>query len=448
MLFRGVRSRLLGLVVATVIPFTALIGAGLWNQWQHDKGRAIDGAINQARLLAAQVDDHIGELELLLTGLSWSVSPRAADAAANSALLESVKAELPAFVGNIVVYSVDGTNIGSSGGPGLQHPSVADRTYFRQVLAGERFSIGDVIRSRLTGQWVINVARPVEDRAGRLAAVLVVGIWLEHFQDALRIQGLPTATVVTVTNEKGTVVARNIDAPRWIGRDVSGWRTYAYSAEVLEGSIISPWSHSKNLEYITGFSTAHRVPWRVQVGLPKASALAPVTARLESSALFISASLLIACSIAWMFSGRIVRPLQQLGRDAAILAAGDLSHRTTVQTPDECGALANNFNNMALSLERREGELRKTKNTLSAVIDASPVAIVCSDPNDRIILWNRAAEQIFGYAALEVFGQRRMLIPPRKGAEAKTLFRLAVSGETVREVETTRRHSSGSCDGL
>jgi diguanylate cyclase (GGDEF)-like protein/PAS domain S-box-containing protein len=444
MLFRGVRSRLLGLVVATVVPFTALIGCGLWNQWQHDKERAIDGAVNQARLLAAQVDDRIGEFELLLTGLSRSVSPKADDANANTALLEGVKAELPGFVGNIVAYSLDGTNIGSSGGPGPAHASVADRTYFRQVLAGKRLSIGDLIRSRFTGQWVINIARPVEDRAGKLAAVLVVGIWLEHFQDALRVKGLPTATVVTITNEKGIVVARNMDAGRWIGQDVSGWRTYAYSNEVPEGSIISPWAHSNDSQYITGFSTAHRVPWRVQVGLPRALALAPVAARLESSALFIGASLILVCSIAWMLSGRIVRPLQQLGRDAAILAAGNLGHRTTVPTSDECGALGSSFNNMALSLERREGELRKTKNTLSAVIDASPVAIACSDPDNRIILWNRAAEQIFGYSASEMLGQSGVIVPQQKQAESRTLFRLAFGGETVREVETTRRRQDGS----
>ncbi len=444
MLLRSVRSQLLGLVVATVVPFTALIGAGLWNQWQHDQARTVEGAISQARLLAAQVDDQIGELELLLTGLSRSVSSHPSDRAANDAVLESVKAELPSFVGNIAMYALDGTNIGSSGGPGLEHPSVVDRTYFRRVLAGERLSIGDAIRSRPTGRWVINVGRPVEDPAGHLEAVLVVGIWLEHFQDALRIQRLPTPAVVTITDEKGIVIARNVDTQKYVGHDVSAWRTYAYKPEVLEGSIISTWSHSNNLEYITGFSTAHRIPWRVQVGLPKALAFAPVAARLESSALFIASSFLIACAIAWMLSGRIVRPLQQLGTDAAILAAGHLSHRTTVQTPDECGVLGSNFNNMALALEKRESELRKTKNTLSAVIDASPVAISCSSSDDRIILWNRAAEQIFGYTASEMLGERGSLIPLPKEAEARSLFGRALAGETVRDVETVRRRRDGA----
>ena len=78
MLLRSVRSRLLGLVVATVIPFTALIGAGLWNQWQHDEGRAIEGAVNQARLLAAQIAAaRTGETTITMLHVSIMVTPSA-----------------------------------------------------------------------------------------------------------------------------------------------------------------------------------------------------------------------------------------------------------------------------------------------------------------------------------------------------------------------------------
>ena len=74
MLLHSIRSRLLGLVLATVIPFTGLIGFGLWNQWRSDQAAALQRAVDEARLLAAQVDDHIGNLESLLAGLSAAVS--------------------------------------------------------------------------------------------------------------------------------------------------------------------------------------------------------------------------------------------------------------------------------------------------------------------------------------------------------------------------------------
>jgi PAS domain S-box-containing protein len=99
---------------------------------------------------------------------------------------------------------------------------------------------------------------------------------------------------------------------------------------------------------------------------------------------------------------------------------------------------------MAMSLEWREEELRKTKDTLAAVIDASPVAITCSDADHRIVLWSRTAERIFGYTAQEMLGQRRKIVPPLELGESEMLFRRALSGETVRDVETKRMRKDGS----
>src|SRR5215831_17506962 len=133
MLLRSIRSQLLGLVLATVVPFTVLIGAGLWSQWRTDQAAAIQRASDEARLLAAQVDDHIGNLANLLTGLSHAVSADPADVAANDALLRRVKAQLPSFVANISIFSLDGINIGTSSAAGRFY--AGDRSYFRQVVA-------------------------------------------------------------------------------------------------------------------------------------------------------------------------------------------------------------------------------------------------------------------------------------------------------------------------
>ena len=55
MLLRSIRSRLLVLVLATVVPFVALVGAGLWSQWRDDQAAAIERALNEARLLAVDI---------------------------------------------------------------------------------------------------------------------------------------------------------------------------------------------------------------------------------------------------------------------------------------------------------------------------------------------------------------------------------------------------------
>src|SRR5204862_5701252 len=130
-------------------------------------------ASDEARLLAAQVDDHISNLDNLVVALSHAVSWDAADTSADDDLLLRVKAELPANVANLLLFATDGSNIGTSSD--AVRFNASDRGYFQRVLAGERRAIGDVIRSRGGAIWVLNVARPVHDHAGELRAVLSIG---------------------------------------------------------------------------------------------------------------------------------------------------------------------------------------------------------------------------------------------------------------------------------
>jgi hypothetical protein len=109
----GIRAQLLGLVAAAVLPFLVLIGAGLWNQSRTEQAEALNRALGDARILTAQVDDHLGNLENLMVGLGRAVSTNPADAAANDALLYDLKAELPDFIADITVAKTSAPRQGS-----------------------------------------------------------------------------------------------------------------------------------------------------------------------------------------------------------------------------------------------------------------------------------------------------------------------------------------------
>jgi diguanylate cyclase (GGDEF)-like protein/PAS domain S-box-containing protein len=115
-----------------------------------------------------------------------------------------------------------------------------------------------------------------------------------------------------------------------------------------------------------------------------------------------------------------------------------------VRADGEVGILAEAFNQMAEALERRRAELREANDTLAAVIDSSPVAIVCSDLDRRIVLWSRAAEEIFGYTAEEALNQQASIVPPESKAEATALFERTIHGETIRDMQLKRRRKDGT----
>jgi diguanylate cyclase (GGDEF)-like protein/PAS domain S-box-containing protein len=443
MLFRTIRSQLLGLVVATVVPFIAVLCLGLWSQLRDDQDQAMERARSEAGLLAEQVDDHIDNLKTLLVGLSRAVSPRVADASANDALLRQVKEELPDYISGILLFAPDGSNIGVSwDAADARRLNVADRSFFRQAMAGEHLAIGDVISGKLTGEWVIPLASPVKDQAGRLRAVIAIGTLLKQFQDIFRMQQLPAGSIVRIVDQKGVVVAQSDNGAKWIGRNLAGLGDAVLAAAASDASAIVRWPDG--VARITASTTGHRVPWVVSIGLPTAVSFGAMMSHLTWGASFTGISLLAGFAIAWMLSGRTVGPLRQLERDALVLAGGDLSHRTQVKTDDEVGNLADAFNRMAQSIEKRQFELQESKNTLAAVIDASPVGIACSDLERRISLWNPAAEKLYGYSAAEAVGTAVQIVPAEGQAESLEMYQRARNGETIRNEEVLRQRKDGS----
>jgi diguanylate cyclase (GGDEF)-like protein/PAS domain S-box-containing protein len=442
----GIRSQLLGLVAAAAVPFLVLIGIALWIQYRTAQTEALDRAYTEARVIAAEIDDHLGNLENLTLGLSRAIGVAPGDRAANDALLSGLKAQLPSFINDIAVVGLDGQNIGSGSG---DHYSIGDRDYFREVLAGTPFAVGDPVLSRQNDQWIFPIARPVRDASGELRAVIVIGTLISKFQDAIRIDQLPPGSIVRVLNDAGILVAAFPDTPSRVGNNLSHLDAVARHLRQKEAGEVSIWSDK--ISRFTGYSTAHRAPWLVSVGVPTEVASAGITTRLVRSLLYSLAAIAVASTIAWMLSGRIIRPLRQLERDAATLASGELSHRTSIEGPSEFGRLGEAFNRMASSLERRRAarieridDLQRAKNTLDAVIDASPVAIVCSDLERRLFVWNRAAEDMYGYTEAEVLGQHVKVVPPELDDESLDLYGRACAGEIVPAIETTRCRKDGT----
>jgi PAS domain S-box-containing protein len=87
---------------------------------------------------------------------------------------------------------------------------------------------------------------------------------------------------------------------------------------------------------------------------------------------------------------------------------------------------------------------RQAKETLAAVIDASPVGIICLGPDRAIKVWSRAAEQIFGYTAAEAIGKTHLVLMEGEETEFNSLIDGALAGETVRGVRVQRRRKDGA----
>ncbi|BAY99266.1 multi-sensor hybrid histidine kinase [Tolypothrix tenuis PCC 7101] len=89
-----------------------------------------------------------------------------------------------------------------------------------------------------------------------------------------------------------------------------------------------------------------------------------------------------------------------------------------------------------------EEKLQRTNQTLQTLIDLCPVAIAFLDPQGIVKLWNRAAEQIYGWSAEEVIGQFMPTVPHRQ-QEFLASIQTVLSGRSLHAIEVQHQRQDG-----
>jgi PAS domain S-box-containing protein len=135
--------------------------------------------------------------------------------------------------------------------------------------------------------------------------------------------------------------------------------------------------------------------------LAKSEAAAGVAQLWFYRTLLVAGTLVTAGIIlAFVLSKRIVEPLRELTKTTTRIAGGDLDAKVIVNSHDEVGVLAAEYNRMAERIrELRNSDLGKlivAQQTTEAAIDSLYDPVIVTDEYGRITKLNPAAEEIFG----------------------------------------------------
>ncbi len=113
---------------------------------------------------------------------------------------------------------------------------------------------------------------------------------------------------------------------------------------------------------------------------------------------------------------QFTQPIYQLRQGARRLARGESEGPLEITTRDELEDLANDFSVMARSLvdqrqkleelvRERTHALREVHAELAGILEHSADAIIGTDMESRVRVWNDGAKSLFGYTATEVHGR-------------------------------------------
>ncbi len=181
------------------------------------------------------------------------------------------------------------------------------------------------------------------------------------------------------------------------------------------------------IESVAAWRYLPALRWGMVVKIDSAEALAPA-ARLRQITYIALALFLALSGIAAYLLGRgLSRPIQNLTRVADRIAAGDLSQRAPQESRDEVGRLAHAFNHMTDALadahhnlealvEERSHELHRISMLQGAILENAGALVVVLDREGHIRRFNRACEELTGYAFGEVEGRFvwDFLLPPEE----------------------------------
>ena len=108
-------------------------------------------------------------------------------------------------------------------------------------------------------------------------------------------------------------------------------------------------------------------------------------------------------------------------------------------------AMAEQFLKIEGARKQKEAGLRQSEERLALLVHQSPIAFIEADTSGRVVLWNPAAEAVFGYAASEVLGQPvlRFLLLPEDQGHGDSLWRDLLQHRGVSHCTREGRNRNG-----
>ncbi|MBC5767015.1 sensor histidine kinase [Ramlibacter albus] len=357
-----VRRQLAALVVATALPFVALVALLLYLGAKEVETRTLAAAAAEARGMAVQVEASLAGSRRALEALAvlapvQKMDPRRCDPA-----LAAVAAGGQGIV-QIAQVDLAGNAFCLTTRPGAT-VAVADREWFRQAMGERAFRLGEPVVGRASGKWVVTAVQPVSNPNGDPAGLLVAGIDLEALVAATRHLLLPEGSVSTVISARGVVISRSHDNELWAGRDVSTHRLFARQRLLGEGELVA--QGLDGVQRVYAVRTLPSTGWLLSVAIPVDALAGPASRRLRGAMLVSLVVLLGGLGVAAWIGNGLARPLVLLAAAAQAMADGCHPDALPERGARELAVASRAFNHMQASRAAAEASLALRNEQLDA----------------------------------------------------------------------------------
>ena len=353
------------LSIFTVAVTLPLLGVLVWmfvSQIQRQELEARDTALRIARASAADMLAlHRSSLDLLARMASRPNIREFNGSTCDS--LFAVVDFLPQFP-DLILFDRTGRLVCSA------TPATGDEEFARDTqrwiateLRAGRLRPGRPIIRSIDDRWVSALTRDVRGRNGAVTGTLA----LVELPAIVGRAALPHESVVTLIDSGGTILARTDNPDLWHGRNVSGAAVVALALQHHEGRTEAVGVDGVSRQY--GFTAIPQMGWHLYVGIPTSVVMAPVRELVAQGVVGVVAVIAMVILLASFFAGKIIRPINAVGRAANRIARGSYATIEPAHGPREVTTMAAAFNEMVESRASAEQQMQESERDLKALSD-------------------------------------------------------------------------------
>jgi PAS domain S-box-containing protein len=446
----SIRSQLLIMAALLALPSFALI---FYSGYLRSR-TAIREGVEDSRALVDRIANEqynlVGNIEQLLSTLTLVPEIRRRDQAATSRIFAAILERNPDY-GNLIIADRNG-EVWASGLPMRDPFSIAQGRTFQATFRSKRFSSGEYLIGKISGNGTIGFGYPSSDANGTLNGVIAVNINFRRFgelQSLLRGSGISSFGLI---DHRGVLVYGNLGSggpgsrvPEPVWREMQGWPdqhdAIGPGVNGME-SIVSCRKlrlkgESEPYLYVRAALPLHKTQEAARREL------------LQQVALLLPASLATMFLVLHLGNSCFVKRITGLREAAGRLSEGDLEARVLLDADagGELGQLGGAFNAMANKIAARERDLMKSERHLSDLYNNAPCGYHSLDGQGVFLRVNDTELRWLGYRREELLGRRsfRELLTPR-GAflleQGDSLLEEDGAQVRVRESELLRRDGS------
>jgi two-component system phosphate regulon sensor histidine kinase PhoR len=243
------------------------------------------------------------------------------------------------------------------------------------------------------------------DRAGLSGPAALESPGVRALQNQLVNAGEASRTRLTVVLNDGTVVADSAEDPAVMANHANRPELRRAGQTGYGRSI----RYSRTLGFRLMYVAEPVLADGRQIGIVRTSVpLDEIDARifelLQRVVFSAVLALVVALLLGWLVGRRITLPLRRVSAAVQDLERGDYSHRITVDSEDEIGALASTINHLGESLGARIAQVRSDRNKTLSILASMTEGVIAVDAEERIVHLNTAAAEMLQIEADDSIG--------------------------------------------